>query len=631
MPRRRMFAWRAAPIRTPGCPYTSGVQRGRPRSAAPAAQQSIPVAMTEPHSGALSGAPTGATSGADTAPTSASRTDAAAAPVRRPLLRFAASVLVVRDGAEGMEVLLMRRPERADDRSSGAYVFPGGTLDAQDAALHGLCAGLDDRAASERLRVPQGGLDFYLCAVRECCEEAGLLFAYESDGSPVALDAYDAGRRAWLREAVRYGGPGLAQVCEQWGVRLAVDRLAYCSHWLTPPGLPKRFDTRFFVAVLPPGQTAMHDGTEAVDHRWLRPADALHPERGVKLVPVTRRMLASVAHFPNAQACFDHAMRLRDIAQIMPRVARGPRGQQSIMPDEPPYAEIARIDPDGKGHASYTLEPGAAVRLSERIWRVTADNGNVMTGPGTNTYLVGGGERNEWAVIDPGPDDEAHIRAVLAAAPGPIRWILATHTHMDHSPGAIRLRAATGAPVFGRVAREPYRQDATFAPDRILEHGERLTLTGDATLRVLHTPGHASNHLCFLLEQEKLLFTGDHVMQGSSVVINPPDGDMRAYLASLSALLDEDLEWLAPGHGFLMPRPRDAIRLLVRHRQHREAKVLNALRELGPVQIEAMLPRVYDDVQPRMHPVAQRSLLAHLLKLQADGVAQEAEGVWRTV
>jgi glyoxylase-like metal-dependent hydrolase (beta-lactamase superfamily II)/8-oxo-dGTP pyrophosphatase MutT (NUDIX family) len=554
-----------------------------------------------------------------------------ASPVRRPSLRFAASVLVVRDGADGMEVLLVRRPERQDDRSSGAYVFPGGTLDPQDAALHGLCAGLDDKAASERLRVPEGGLDFYLCAVRECCEEAGLLFAYERDGTPVALDGGDPARRDWLREAVRYGGPGLAQVCERFGVRLAVDRLAYCSHWLTPPGLPKRFDTRFFVAVLPTGQTAMHDGTEAVDHRWLRPADALDPDRGVKLVPVTRRMLASVAHFPSAQACFDHAARLRDIAQIMPRVASGPRGQQSILPDEPAYAEIARIDPDGKGHARYALEPGAAVQLSERIWRVTADNGNAMTGPGTNTYLVGGGARNEWAVIDPGPDDQAHVRAVLAAAPGPIRWILATHTHMDHSPAAIRLRAATGAQVFGRIATEPYRQDATFAPDRILEHGERLALTDDATLRVLHTPGHASNHLCFLLEQEKLLFTGDHVMQGSSVVINPPDGDMRAYLAALSALLDEDLEWLAPGHGFLMPRPRDAIRLLVRHRQHREAKVLNALRELGPVEIGAMLLRVYDDVPPRMHPVAQRSLLAHLLKLKADGVAHEAEGVWRTV
>jgi glyoxylase-like metal-dependent hydrolase (beta-lactamase superfamily II) len=148
---------------------------------------------------------------------------------------------------------------------------------------------------------------------------------------------------------------------------------------------------------------------------------------------------------------------------------------------------------------------------------------------------------------------------------------------------------------------------------------------------VVHTPGHASNHLCYLLEEEKTLFTGDHVMQGSSVVINPPDGDMRAYLASLQALLDEDLEWIAPGHGFLMPRPRDAIRLLIRHRQQREAKVLNALRALAPADIGTLLASVYDDVPERMHPVAQRSLLAHLRKLEEDGVARETEAVWHLI
>jgi len=560
---------------------------------------------------------------------------APAARPRPPSLRHAASVLVLRDGAAGMEVLLVRRPERQDDRSSGAYVFPGGTLDPQDNQLHGLCEGLDDAAASARLRLPAGGLDFYLCAVRECCEEAGLLFAYQRDGEMVALERFDDAQLAWLREAVRYGGPGIAEVCRRFDLRLAMDKMAYISHWLTPPGLPKRFDTRFFVAVLPPGQSAMHDGVEAVDHRWVRPSEAIAPDSGMTLVNVTRRMLASIAHFPTAQACFDYAQGLREIALIMPRLANGPKGVRPVQPDEPPYAEIARIDPDGAGHGRYALEPGVPVRLSDRVWRVTADNGNAMTGPGTNTYLVGGGKRNEWAVIDPGPDDEAHQRAVLAAAPGPIRWILATHTHIDHSPGAVRLREATGAQVLGRLANRPERQDPTFAPDRVLEHGERIVLgdidlPGDAiTLRVLHTPGHASNHLCFLLEQEKLLFTGDHVMQGSTVVIGPPDGDMRAYLASLAALLDEDLEWLAPGHGFLMPRPREAIRLLMRHRQHREAKVVNALRELGPAPIETLLPRVYDDVPPRMLPVAQRSLLAHLLKLQADGQAQEAQGDWR--
>lgn len=558
-------------------------------------------------------------------------TATAAAPVRSKALRAAASVLVLRDGPAGMEVLMMRRPQRDDDRSAGAFVFPGGTLDEQDAALHPLCDGLDDAAASARLNVDQNGLDYYLCAAREAFEEAGLLFARDANGQNVDLDTLDADTYGSLREAAGYSGAGIAHVCERLGVRLAVDQLAYGSHWLTPPGLPKRFDTRFFFALAPAGQTARHDGVEAVEHRWMRPVDALDPANQISLVNVTRRMLQSISHFQTAQACFDHARQLRNIVQIMPRLATGPKGVRPVMPEEAPYAEIARIDPDGAGHGRYALAPGAAVKLSERVWRVTADNGNVMTGPGTNTYFVGGGTDNTWAMIDPGPADPAHITAVLAAAPGPVKWILVTHTHLDHSPASVAVREATGAPVWGRVTAVQDRQDQTFAPDRMPEHGERIVLGPHATLQVVHTPGHASNHLCYLLEEEKTLFTGDHVMQGSSVVINPPDGDMRAYLASLQALLDEDLEWIAPGHGFLMPRPRDAIRLLIRHRQQREAKVLNALRALAPADIGTLLASVYDDVPERMHPVAQRSLLAHLRKLEEDGVARETEAVWHLI
>jgi glyoxylase-like metal-dependent hydrolase (beta-lactamase superfamily II) len=187
------------------------------------------------------------------------------------------------------------------------------------------------------------------------------------------------------------------------------------------------------------------------------------------------------------------------------------------------------------------------VRLSLRLIRVTANNGNMMTGPGTNTYLVGGGAENEWAVIDPGPLGEHHVRAVVDAAPGPIRWIFATHTHVDHSPATVLLKSLTGARVHGRLPDHREWQDATFAPEIALQGGERFELPGSTTLRAIHTPGHASNHICYLLEEEKLLFTGDHVMQASTVVINPPDGDMAAYIASLRALLEEDLEWLAPG------------------------------------------------------------------------------------
>ena len=193
---------------------------------------------------------------------------------------------------------------------------------------------------------------------------------------------------------------------------------------------------------------------------------------------------------------------------------------------------------------------------------------------------------------------------------------------MDHSPAAAALKKATGAKVLGRPA--PAGQDASFAPDEVLSNGQRLSLAG-VSLRVLHTPGHASNHLCYLLEGTRMLFTGDHVMQGSTVVINPPDGDMRAYLASLELLLGEDLAILAPGHGYLIGEPHHEVRRLVQHRLKREGKVRDAIAKLGEPSLAELLPLVYDDVPPRIHGVAARSLSAHLQKLVADG-AVHAEG-----
>jgi glyoxylase-like metal-dependent hydrolase (beta-lactamase superfamily II) len=238
----------------------------------------------------------------------------------------------------------------------------------------------------------------------------------------------------------------------------------------------------------------------------------------------------------------------------------------------------------------------------------------MMTGPGTNTYLVG---KDEFAVIDPGPAIDSHIEKILAG--GPIRWILCTHTHMDHSPAAAAIKKATGAKIFGRPA--PPGQDASFAPDEVLSHNQRVLL-GSVSFRAIHTPGHASNHLCYLLEQTKMLFTGDHVMQGSTVVINPPDGDMRAYLASLELLLKEDVAVLAPGHGYLIGEPHHELRRLIQHRLKREAKVRDAIAKLGTPTLEEMLPLVYDDVPQRLHGWAARSLSAHLAKLVADGEAR---------
>lgn len=275
------------------------------------------------------------------------------------------------------------------------------------------------------------------------------------------------------------------------------------------------------------------------------------------------------------------------------------------------------------------IRPGVAVRLSQRVWRLTAGNRGMMTGPGTNSYLVGAG--HDWTVIDPGPAEDRHIGALLAAAPGKIRQILVTHTHEDHSPGAAPLKSVSAAPLLGRTTPHRHWQDPTFTPDRELNHDERVAAGDGATLRVIHTPGHASNHLCFLLEEERILFTGDHIIQGSTVVIDPPDGDMAAYIRSLESLRREPLEHLAPGHGTLISDPRDAIELLIKHRLHREGKVLASLPRQHPEHLAALLRRVYDDISPQLLPIAERSLLAHLLKLEADGRARRGAEGWMRV
>jgi glyoxylase-like metal-dependent hydrolase (beta-lactamase superfamily II)/8-oxo-dGTP pyrophosphatase MutT (NUDIX family) len=544
--------------------------------------------------------------------------------------RQSATLVLVRDGAEGIEVLLMERAERGDQNSL-AWVFPGGLTDPRDREADGHARGLDDAHASLLLGLSSGGLDFALAAVRECFEEAGLLFTND----PLPLPAV---RDEW-RGALQRGERSLAEFCAATGVSLALDGLCYFSRWVTPPIRPKRFDTRFFLARAPAGQEAEPDGHETIAHRWMRPAEALAPGAAMKMLTPTIATLRLLARYPDVSSLWAWATTPREVELTIPAVGRDTDGQRvPVAPDEPPYAELLRLDPARSGSASCRLLPGQAVRLSERVIRVTANNGSIMTGPGTNTYLVsapGAGADGGWAVIDPGPADPLHVEAVLTAAPGPIRWIFVTHTHSDHSPACLMLKQRTGARSHGRVADHPQWQDASFVPDVPLTGGESFELGEPAggalaatTLKVIHTPGHASNHLCLLLEEERTLFTGDHVMQGSTVVINPPDGDMAAYVASLTALQRLALDWLAPGHGFLMDRPRHAMQAIVAHRLAREAKVHGAVRALGPAPLEALLAVVYADVPPKLHAMALRSLTAHLLKLQHEGRCRSTDRGW---
>jgi len=250
-----------------------------------------------------------------------------------------------------------------------------------------------------------------------------------------------------------------------------------------------------------------------------------------------------------------------------------------------------------------------------------------MTGPGTNTYLLG---LREVTVLDPGPDDGRHLEAILAAAGRAIRWIIVTHTHPDHSPLAMPLAARTGAPIIGLPPPADGRQDQSFVPDRRPGDGEHLKL-GDCDLAAIHTPGHASNCCCYLLEGERLLFTGDHVLEGVTPVILPPDGDMAAYLNSIDKLKSHDFERIAPGHGGIIEDGKQALESLRAHRMAREDKVLRQLRRLGAATLQTLTPVVYDDVAVERHGWARLTLEAHLIKLARDGRAAETDGVWRSI
>lgn len=275
--------------------------------------------------------------------------------------------------------------------------------------------------------------------------------------------------------------------------------------------------------------------------------------------------------------------------------------------------------------ANPQLIAGQCVTIGRGVRRIVAGNAGMMTGPGTNTYLLG---EREITVVDPGPLEPAHLDAILSSAGAPIRFILATHTHRDHSPLVEELARRTGAQVIGLPPPGDGRQDESFKPQRLPRDGEKLQL-GDCEVIAVHTPGHASNCVCYLVVAERLLLTGDHVLQGVSPVILPPDGDMSAYLSSLDKLFALDFERIAPGHGEVMSDAKDALRALRAHRLAREEKVMAKLGAVLEASIETLTPAVYDDVPADRHSWARLTLQAHLIKLNRDGRVTETDGNWR--
>jgi len=538
--------------------------------------------------------------------------------------RPAATLLLLREHASAPEVFMLQRTSKAAFLP-GAYVFPGGAIDKDDGGERAArrMRGLDDAQASARLGIPSGGLAYWVAAARECFEEAGILLAVDEQGAPVSPAR--AAALEHLREPLNAGTLPFSEILEKENLYIPAQEIAYYSHWITAPGRPRRFSTRFFVACAPAGQHGAHDRSETVHSVWVSPREALERDQRklIELIFPTRSTLADLAHYRTPREIFEHARSLGDIEVNAACWALDHEGSQRLFRrSDAPYHEIHWSDPEEKGNTCFVIQPGIPKRLDQYVTRLTASNPGMMTGPGTNTYLVGDGE---IAVIDPGPALDAHVAKILEAGAGRIRWIFATHTHMDHSPAVAALKKATGAQVLGRPAPAGGSQDASFAPERVLADGDRVQI-GKLHLRAVHTPGHASNHLCYLLEETRMLFTGDHVMQGSTVVINPPDGDMRAYLASLERLLALDATIFAPGHGYLIGAPQKEIKRLIAHRLAREAKVAAALQRRGPATLEELVVDVYDEVSPRLHPVAMRSLSAHLDKLVAEGRARLASG-----
>ena len=554
-------------------------------------------------------------------------------PFREPVAtRPAATVLLLRDataagGAGGIEVLMTRRSDNASF-APGAYVFPGGGIDALDAApdTH---AAADRRPSQSDLHLTQA-----IAAIRESFEELGVLLARHADG-PRRGQMADAQDIA----AIDRHQPFVAQ-CTARGLRLAADGVFLLAHWVTDRDLPRRFDVPFLVARMPEGQEPVADEAEQFEPVWVRPADALarHEAGQFFMIFPTIRTLQRLAGFGSTQAVFDALKSEAPLWTSCPRAGTLAGKEARYMESDMPYGELALVCPDGQIVHPLDWQTERPVPLLRNVMRLTAPNPGVMTGPGTNSYLVGD-PATGFIAIDPGPADTEHLDKLWRAAGGDIRMIVCTHSHPDHSPGAAPLQALcvqagkARPPILGLPSAPTARAASQFTPDRALQNNELLRLDGSAgeakithTLQAIHTPGHAANHLCLLLVEDGLLFSGDHILNGSTTVVDPPDGNMADYLDSLDRLdavcAAHGVEFILPAHGYVLGGPvhtaRGAIAKLKAHRLAREAKVLAAMEALPQGSMEDWVRHAYDDVPPRMWPVAQRSLLAHVERIRSQ-------------
>ncbi|MDP9966382.1 glyoxylase-like metal-dependent hydrolase (beta-lactamase superfamily II)/8-oxo-dGTP pyrophosphatase MutT (NUDIX family) [Variovorax paradoxus] len=538
-------------------------------------------------------------------------------PAREPApVRAAATVLLLRDSEAGVEVLMTRRSGTASF-APGAYVFPGGQIDAADEAASRIAA---RRPTQSGLQLTQA-----IAAIREGFEELGVLLARHADGRPVSAQDIASMDRSTTSPV------SFAEQCAARGLVLACDQVFSFAHWITDRDLPKRFDVPFLVARMPEGQTPTADESEQFEPCWVRPADALarHAAGSFFMIFPTVRTLQRLAAYASVDAVLQACAAEQPLWTSCPRAGLL-RGQDArYMESDSPYGELALVCPDGQLLHALDWQSERAVPLLRNVQRLTAPNPGAMTGPGTNSYIVGDAATG-YLVIDPGPNDAAHIDRLWRATEGNIRMIVCTHSHADHSPGAAPLQALCKAKpqILGLSSAPTARSSARFAAERELRDGERLVVSGSTaegepvthTLRAIHTPGHAANHLCLVLEEDGLLFSGDHILNGSTTVVDPPDGDMNAYLDSLdkldAACEAGGIDFILPAHGHVIGSARSAIAQLKAHRLKREAKIAAAMQRLPGGTPDDWLPLAYDDVPERMWPVAARSLAAHVARIR---------------
>jgi recombination protein RecT len=539
-------------------------------------------------------------------------------PQREPVpTRAAATILLLRDGADDYEVLMTRRSLSASF-APGAFVFPGGTVDPADS--------LGQARSLSRARETQTPehRQFAVAAIREAFEELGILLA-----SP-------RGQRGLVDQAMvdsmdrSYDADFFAQVAAR-DLTLTVDQVWWLAHWITDRDLPKRFDARFLVARLPVGQEPKADNSEQFEPIWISPREALrrHEMGDFNMIFPTIRTLRRMAQWRDIDALLAACNDDGPVWISCPRAGYVNGRIERFSEDEAPFGELELTSPDGQVAHHLDWQSEKPVRLVSGLWRLTAPNPGRMTGPGTNTYILGD-DVDGYLVVDPGPAIPEHVDRIAALVKDKLKLILCTHSHPDHSPAAPMLQALAPAPVLGLPSATTAEPHSFFRPNRVLEDGDLLAL-GDTTLEVIATPGHAANHLCFFLREDRLLFSGDHVLSGSTTIVSPPDGHMGDYLRSLDRLAQLEPLFILPAHGHVIGSAQSAIARLKAHRLAREAKVLRAVGALPQRGLDELVTLAYEDTPLHAHGIARRSLLAHLDKLVEDGRIAEEQSGWRVM